>query len=99
MTDTKLDKLIDEYAFQVLDKGGLCTNDIDIDIFAARKAIIDYVDADYNEALREGHNDGYQDALKPIREVYEAYKHNDGVYFNNVCSPLWQAIKSALEIK
>jgi flagellar biosynthesis/type III secretory pathway protein FliH len=58
---------------------------------------INRADADYNEALREGHNDGYQDALKPIRKIYESEKDNifktDGEGIKIV---LWQAFKTAL---
>jgi hypothetical protein len=37
-----------------------------------------------------------REAIKHIREAWEAYKHNDAV-FNNICQPLWQAIKKTVE--
>jgi len=80
----ELNRLLDEYAFQILDKGGLVSNDFTIDIMKAKQAIIDYVNKDYNNALREGHNQGYQegycDAEKDIgqamreEEAYRAWK-------------------------
>ena len=52
MSDKKLVELIEEYAFQVLDKGGLVTNDFTIDVLNAKQAIIDYAENEKKLYLR-----------------------------------------------
>lgn len=47
-----LNKLFDEYEFEVVDKGGLVLNECTIDILNARKAIFDYIDKQ-RQALEE----------------------------------------------
>ncbi len=49
--DEKLNELIEAYGFQILDKGGLCTNDVCLDILNAKQAIIDYHDKKVGEAI------------------------------------------------
>jgi len=63
---------------------------------------VDIVNEDYNAALREGHNDGYKDATKNIKAVYEKYKDwvttipIDAELYKGCNRELWQAIKADL---
>lgn len=91
MTDNKLDKLIEEYGranvkfFQPSTDGLFKQGE---KIHKAKQAILDYVEKEKEEAL------------KPIRDVWEKYKDDatlfDHYYKDSAAFDLWQAIKTAL---
>jgi len=66
----------------------------------------DIVDEDYNAALREGHNDGYKDATKHIRQIYKVHHQAIKDHINKrekyrplmdrIFDDLLQAIKATL---
>jgi hypothetical protein len=47
----ELNLLLDEYAFQILDKGGLVSNDFTVDVLKARQDILNYIDKQKQEIL------------------------------------------------
>ncbi len=102
MSDKKLVELIEAYGNSVVALNNAIYRSEGVswkmtEANKSKQAIVDYVEGEKQDAekwqLDIAYKHGIMDATKAIRQVYEAHKHND-VVFNNVCSPLWQAIKA-----